>query len=165
MLRTRIGLLGLLAWTACASPNRPVPEAPAPAEPRFGDTPDEQSVYRALSARDPAPDCAEIEAGVDRPVPILVRVAEEAEAPPWAPLRAAGCLVQRHGEAAEDHLRDWVVDPARAGLAELVLERVDLLPEPVAVEVVRDALDGPHREAAEAAAAASERPEIRAVFP
>lgn len=159
----RSGLILLVLFSACAAPKRPVPEAREPAAPRFGDTRDEQSVHRALSVRDPAPDCAEVLAGVEAPVPVLVRIAEEAEAPPWAPLRAAGCLVRLYGEAAEGHLRDWVVDPAREGLAHLVLSQIDLLPEPVAVEVVRDALTGPHRAAAEEAAAASERPDVQAL--
>lgn len=160
----RRSALILMLLMSCAAPRRPVPEPREPAAPQFGDTRDEQAVHRALSVRDPAPDCAEVEAGLEAPVPILVRIAEEAAAPPWAPLRAAGCLVRLHGDAAEDHLRDWVVDPGRQGLAHLVLSQIDLLPEPVAVEVVRDALGGPHRQAAEEAAASSERPDVRALL-
>lgn len=160
-MRWMLGLIAGLALTACVGSKPPVPKAREVAQPVFGDTDDERRIYRALSVRDPAPECAEVEAGVTEPVPILVRIAEQAEAPPWAPMRAAGCLLRLHGEAAEDTLRDWVVDPGRQGLAELVLSQIDLLPDPVAVEVVRDALHGPYKAQAEEAAAASERPEIR----
>lgn len=130
----------------------------------FPGTAEEGQLYRALSVRDPEPDCATVEGLVPDPVASLTLIAEQAEMPPWAPLRAASCLLRRHAEAAEDTVRGWVVDPGREGLALLALQHVDQMPEAVAVELVRDALEGPFAEAARDAATGSERPAIQALI-
>ena len=65
----------------------------------------------------------------------LLGLAQGEEMPPWVPMRAADCLVTLY--AADPTLREtllpWMADPERAGLALLVLDRIDLLPTATAV--------------------------------
>lgn len=154
----------------CASKQPPVPEAgsvegSATIGKNWPGTDAELQLYRALAVRDPEPVCAEVEALVPEPVASLAMIAEDIPMPPWAGMRAASCLARGHAEAAEGKLRDWVVAEEGTGLAILVLQHLDQMPEPVAVELVRDALEGPWAQEASDAAAGSDRPAVRALLP
>lgn len=142
----------------CAKP-RPTDGAVA-----TGESKGEQAVIRALSVREPAPDCEAVEALVANPVATLTAVATDVPHPPWVGLRAATCLTLGHAEVAQDTLRDWVSDAETGGLARIVLQAVDDMPEHVAEEVLRDALAGPHAAAATDAAAGSDRPALRSLL-
>ncbi len=123
----------------------------------------QEAMYRALSARDPAPSCAEVEALSETPVADLVYVVEHATQPPWAGMRAASCLVERHAEEARDEILAWVGDAGKRGLAILVFDKVDALPEGLALEVARSGLAGPLAEDARTRLARAERAEVRAL--
>jgi len=96
------------------------------------------AVYQQLAQRH-APTCASLwelgEAAAVREG--LVKVATEATMPPWAPIHAAGCLVERIGSDAETYamVKGWMLDGNKAGLALVVVQRVDTLEEPQAVEL------------------------------
>lgn len=145
---------GSAAAATPAASDEAHPVAPSPAQ---------QAVYEALSVRDPAPSCAEVEALADDPVQDLLFVVDHAQQPPWAGLRAAACLIDGHAAEIEPRLEQWVTDPSTRGLGIVVLGKLDVLPEPVAVKVARLALSGPDPEGARRRIAASNRPEVRAV--
>ena len=118
-------------------------------------------MHRALSHRDGAPPCAEIEALSEAPVDDLKYVVNHISAPPWAGMRAAQCLIERHPAAIEAELDLWVTDPGRVGLGILVLNRLDDLPVDTAVRVASLALEkGSERMGAEKRVAAAARPEV-----
>lgn len=119
-------------------------------------------VVKALSSRHPAP-CEQIEALTPTPVDTLQHVVATVELPPWAPMRAADCLVRRHAAEVQPSLEAWVTDPAVAGLGRMVLADLDAMPVEVAVPVARTALGGHLAELARSRIAASARPEVRAV--
>ncbi len=114
------------------------------ADPPWTPTAEQTAVYKALSIRDPAPTCEEVEALSADPVATLRVVVERAELPPWAPLRAAHCMVTRHASAAEADIVAWMGDPQTRGLALLTLGALDTLPEETARTVAAAALAGPH---------------------
>ena len=103
-------------------------------------------IHQALSVRHPVPSCASVSALSENPIDDLRRVAEADHAPPWAPMRAASCVIAE-GEAARETLAAWITDPHRQGLSELVLRRLHHLPEPLALDLAREALDASHPEA------------------
>lgn len=105
---------------------------------------EETAVYRALSMRDGSPPCEEVEALASDPVATLISFAEHATMPPWVGVRAARCLVTRHAEAAKTTLSAWVVDPEKRGFAFLIADELDQAAEPVALELARAGLAGPH---------------------
>lgn len=109
--------------------------------------PDEQAVYAALSVRDPAPTCAAVEALSPEPAAALKAVVEKAPMPPWAGMRAALCLLEGHASTEGPLFVSWTTHPETAGLARLVVSRIDTLPQPVADAVTVAALAGPHAEA------------------
>lgn len=119
-------------------------------------------VVRALSMRHPMA-CAEIEALTPTPVDTLQHVVATVELPPWAPMRAADCLVRSHAVEIRPTIEGWVTDPAVAGLGRLVLADLDAMPVEVAVPVARKALDGHLAELARERIASSTRAEVRAV--
>lgn len=106
---------------------------------------EENAMYKALSARDPHPSCASVEALSANPVETLNSLVENVEMPPWVPMRAATCLVQRHSEAIEPEMLQWVADPDKKGLALLVFRRLDHLPQEVEARVVARAQKGPFK--------------------
>lgn len=121
------------------------------------------AVYRALSVRDPEPACAEVESLTPTPVQTLLEVIDRAQQPPWAGMRAANCLIQGHGEEIADSLGDWVSADDTKGLALLVLDQLDSLPEALALEVAGQALAGPHADDATSRIAKSTRPALQAL--
>jgi hypothetical protein len=119
-------------------------------------------VVRALSLRHPMA-CAEIEALTPTPVDTLQHVVATVELPPWAPMRAADCLVRGHAVEVRPSIERWVTDPAFTGLGRLVLLDLDAMPVEVAVPVARKALAGPLADLARERVASSTRGEVRAV--
>lgn len=145
----------------------PVPFAApiAEAEPLAGGVPPEATaVYRALSVRDPEPDCATVEALSPTPLATLLLVIQHAEQPPWVGIRAATCVLDRHAQLASPALFAWVEGPTTRGLALLVLDRLDRLPDPLALELAAAALKGPHAADAAERVARSSKAELRALL-
>lgn len=126
-------------------------------------TPDDL-VYRALSARHPAPSCADVEAMTPTPVPTLLRMVDEAQQPPWVPMRAAECLAIGHHADIRDRLEQWVVDPELRGLGLLVLNRLDDLPLDLARDLATRAVqEGPEPEKTRERLRALNTPELQAL--
>ena len=132
---------------ASAAPVAPDPMlAPAAPPELYGDwqpSEEEDAVYRALSLRDPQ-SCEQVESLATEPVAVLLTVVDKAQMPPWAPLRAATCLAAGHGEAVRDELLSWVGSLETKGLAYVVLEQLDKMPEALAAELAAAALAGPN---------------------
>jgi hypothetical protein len=120
-------------------------------------------VVRALSARDAVP-CADVEALTATPVETLRSVVSTVSMPPWVPMRAAQCLIERHAVDVQPDLERWVVDPATQGLGRMVLSGLDRIPIEVALPVARKALaEAPDRAMAQQKVSAALAPEIRAL--
>lgn len=165
-------------WLACkkapgeVSPVEPLEPAPAaataaPAPPPPPPVPPEgiDALVRALSVRDAAPPCEEVEALNPDPVAALRYVAEQVPLPPQAGMRAGICLVERHAEATGDDLVRWVEDEHFAGLGRMVIQKLGVLPQPVAHRVARAALAGPLRDDAIDLLRASPDESLRALAP
>jgi hypothetical protein len=88
-----------------------------------------QKLVTALSVRHPAPNCAEAESLSMTPLADLLAVVDQVEMPPWAGMRAAHCIIDGHGVQAEAQLIQWMGKPETAGLAMMVADRLDRLPE------------------------------------
>ncbi|MEQ1501031.1 MAG: hypothetical protein ABMB14_02320 [Myxococcota bacterium] len=97
------------------------------------------AVIRTLSSHDPV-SCDVVEAATRTPVQTLLAVVDTVSMPPWAPMRAAGCLVERHAVEVRGELEGWVIAPDKQGLGRLVLASLDAMPVEVAVPVARLAL-------------------------
>lgn len=112
-------------------------DAPAPL------SPEAQSLFELLRLRD-APGCANLGAAGEAQRDALLALTAT-ESPPYVPLRAADCLVAAYAAdpVAQGAMRGWMTDPEAAGLAMLVVTRLDALPEPLAVELARAALTTP----------------------
>ena len=122
-------------------------------------------MVQALSAKDRGPTCVEVEAMADAPVDALLHIVENVPMPPQAPMRAAICVLDRHGDEARDAVLSWVKRDDTKGLGKLVLQRLDTLPEALAVDAARVAVTGPLAEEAVEAARAAERESVRATAP
>ena len=134
-------------------PAAPVEPTPADAEASPPDAPvvapdGVDGMVQALSARDRGPTCVDVEAMATSPVDALLHIVTHVPMPPQAPMRAATCLVDRHPDAVRDELLTWVKQEETKGLGRLVLQRLDTLPEPIAVDVARVAVTGPLAEVA-----------------
>lgn len=126
-------------------------------------------VSQRLAARDPVA-CAALDdlgpAGAVRDA--LVDVADTVERPPWVPMRAAACVMERvEGDAvALDAARRWAGDATRPGLALVVLRGLDPLPEPTALDLADRAVEALREPRvaryAAAALAASRHPSVSA---
>ena len=121
----------------------------------------QDAVYKALSARDPAPTCAQVEALSDDPVGDLLFVVDHATQPPWAGMRAAACLVDGHAEEVQPRISAWVEGKDTRGFAIMVFERLDTMPLSVATEVATKGLRGPWADDARPHILRSSVPEIR----
>jgi hypothetical protein len=96
-------------------------------------------VVRALSAHDGV-ECAALPvAGADD----LARYTAPDLAPATVPVRAAECLVARYPSAVVGVATPWMEDPARAGLALVVLAAMDAIPETEARALGESALRSP----------------------
>lgn len=124
-----------------------------------------QIVSRMLSARDGEPDCSEVSAAVPDAdaVATYLYVVQTVSMPPTVPMRAAACLLDQHAEAAAPQIKAWMDAPETAGLARLVLSRLDRLPEALAVACVERALKTELAEDARAAAGDSSHPGVQAL--
>lgn len=143
-MRNSLAGLGFLALGLTGAPLARAADDGASTAAEWTPTPDEETVYRMLSMRDGAPDCATVEAAVKDPVPVLVSVAEHATLPPAVGVRAAHCLTTRHAPEAKATLLAWVVDPGKRGFAILIADDLSAMPEDVALEVAKAGLAGPH---------------------
>jgi len=74
----------------------------------------------------------------------LSRIVEEVSKPPWAPMRAAACLIERYSVQAKPDFERWIVDPSKKGLAFLIAGQIEKMPDEVALSVVKLGLAGPH---------------------
>jgi hypothetical protein len=121
------------------------------------------TVVRALSSRDPVT-CSAIESLTSTPVPTLLAVVDGVTMPPYAPMRAADCLIRGHAAEVQPQLERWVVAPELKGLGRLVLSGIDAMPLEVALPVVRTAIaTGSDPDLAVRKAGAAVAPEIRAL--
>ncbi len=128
----------MIWWTTLALAAPDAPETPLPAT--F-----DLAIWQALAAREPAP-CERITASSPNPATDLLAVVEQTTMPPWAPMRAADCLVRRHAAEPEVAiaLRAWVVDPERLGLGRLVVTRLDELDPAQSLDLARRAWNADH---------------------
>lgn len=121
------------------------------------------AVVRALSARDPVA-CETVEALTPTPVETLRAVVDTVEMPPWAPMTAAQCLVDRHPAEVAADMSKWVTDPALKGLGLLVLGSLDRMPLDVALPIAKKALaEGSDKAKAAQKLGAATTPELRAL--
>lgn len=165
----------VLLVVACHKTPDPVPERPPavapapvpvavtpspapPATPVGGTAP----LLIALSSRDDV-SCADVEALVTDPVPALVEVVTTVKMPPSAPMRAAGCLVERHAHEVPEVLEGWMKGDDTKGLALLVSGRLDGLDPELAVRLARAGMSGPWATDLQPAIEKSTVPEVRAV--
>ena len=142
---------------APVAPVAPVPAAPATPE---GDL---DAMFKALSAYDGEPACADVEALTAQPVPALLELVRTVKMPPTVPMRAAGCLVDRHAVEAAGELEGWMGSAEALGLARLVADKIDALPPDLAVRLARAGAAGPNATDLGPRLARSARPEVRAV--
>ncbi len=118
--------------------------APAVATAAPGDwvpTEQESALLQALSLRDGSPSCGEMEAGLPNATASLTAVVAHVSMPPWAPMRAAECLVAGHAVEVRADVVRWVTDPGLKGLGILALSRLDAMPADVAIEVASAAIE------------------------
>ncbi len=137
----------------------PVAVAPAPA------AKGREAMIAALAVRDPEPSCEAVELLVDDPAAELIAVIDEVQMPPWVPMRAADCALARHGAQVGDRAVRWVSEPEYEGLGILVINHLDDLPEPLAVDAVAAALRGPRAEHVRRIAGHSRHGAVRALAP
>lgn len=124
----------------------------------------EAELIRALSARDGAPSCAELEAMVPAPVTSMQAIVEHVTMPPWVGMRAADCLVTGHATEIRPVIEGWVTHPDLKGLRILALGQLDAMPADVAVAIATKAIQaGPDAADARRRVARSSRPEIAAL--
>ena len=146
--------------TPDGAPTLPVEGQPGPT---ITPTESQAAVHKALSVRDPEPDCAAVAGLTPEPVADLLFVANHADQPPWASTRAARCLAMNHGDAAKAELLGWMADPSAKGLALMLLTELDQLPEALALELAQAALAGPLADEARPRIAKAENATIRAL--
>ncbi len=127
-------------------------------------TPAETELVRALSARDGAPSCAELEAMVPAPVGSLQSIVEHVTMPPWVGMRAADCILAGHAAESRTLIESWVTRPELKGLGILTLGRLDAMPADIATAIATKAIEaGPDTADARKRVARSSRPEIAAL--
>ena len=130
----------------------------------FQPTPAVNTVYVALSHRDKSPSCDELDAMVDDPVAAYEQIIDHAQQPPWAPMRAASCLIENHGLAAQARIESWVITPELRGLALLTFNNIDKLPVEVAISLSQRAVtEGPFLRDAKRRLAKSQHLEIQKI--
>ena len=128
-------------------PARPIPTT-GPADPMAGlesgpptssatDGPSDTqaALLRALSSRDAAPSCADLDAQTPDPVTDYRWIVEHVTMPPTAGIRAAECLVVGHAAAAADLLRRWVSEPQLKGFGWVTLRHLDRVEPTLAREL------------------------------
>ena len=96
------------------------------------------TIHREMSVRDTFVGCGSIWALGDHDTVRDALVAEsKVELPPAAGMRAAGCLIEASpaDPLALGVVKGWMADPAVPGFALLVVDKLDLYDEPVAIEL------------------------------
>jgi hypothetical protein len=126
-------------------------------------TPAQEGMVRALSARDAAPPCAEVEKLSPTPVADLRWLVHNVSNPPWVGIRAAECLITGHAAEVPADLESWVTAPELLGLGLLVFAHVDKLPPAQALHLAQLGLTGPNPRLVKLRLAKSTRPEIQAL--
>ena len=133
------------------SPPAPPPEMSA----------EREAMARALSKRDSAPPCGEVESLSLDPLTDLVWLVDHITQPPWVGMRAARCILENHSVDAAPVLQRWVVSPELKGLGYLILDSLDALSQDQASDLAKLALEeGPDPEAARVRIARSDNPLI-----
>jgi hypothetical protein len=122
-------------------PRAELPSAAPPTGVAAGAEAPTGDLLRTLSLRDPEPSCVQL-AALGTPEE-LIEVAEAVLHPPWAGMRAAGCVVSAHAVESEQALTRWVADPALAGLARLVAGGLDGMDADLAQRLGAAAMAGP----------------------
>lgn len=124
----------------------------------------QQAMVQALSVREPAATCAQLAALTEAPADDLAWIVAHVSAPPWAGMKAAECLVLDHAEAARPTLETWLTEPRLKGLGWVVLKHLDTMPQPMALDLARIAIDkGPDPEGAKRRIRRSKTPELQAL--
>jgi len=121
------------------------------------------AMVHALSIKDPAPACEQIEALSPDPVPLLVRAVNEIQRPPSVPMRAADCLVTRHASSIEAEMTGWMGDSQKKGLGFLALDRLDAMEPALATRIASAAMAGPYRDEASVRIARAHTESIRVI--
>ena len=121
------------------------------------------AMVHALSIKDPAPTCEQVEALATDPVPLLLRAVNDVPRPPWVPMRAASCLVTRHATAIEAEMTSWMGDRQRKGLGFLALDHLDAMEPALATRIASAAMAGPYRDEASVRIARSNVESIRVI--
>lgn len=121
--------------------------SPAQAEEPVAElTPAQQQMTKALSVRHDPPSCHDLEKLSEEPLADLLVLVNQVQRPSWVGMRAASCVVSRHGAEAEAELVRWVTSPDTLGLARLVANSIDALPPEVAATVATAGLSGMYAE-------------------
>jgi len=122
------------------------------------------AMVRALSSRDAAPSCADLDAQTADPVADYRWIVEHVAMPPTAGIRAAECLVVGHATAAADLMRRWVSEPQLKGFGWVALRHLDRVEPTLARELATLALTaGPDPAGAAKRIRALESAELRAL--
>lgn len=157
-------LLALLSL-GCPRPEPVAQVAPVPVAAAVGiaaDSP-EGRAHGLFASRD-AVDCAAVAGALgDDARTAVTYVADATTMPPYAPMRAAHCLVERWPADAQALFVGWMGAPAKKGLALQTLHEADQLDEPSALALGVAALAGPHAEPAQKILAQSKHPAVRAL--
>jgi hypothetical protein len=119
------------------------------------------AMVHALSIKDPAPACEQVEALSPDPVALLLRAVNEIQRPPSVPMRAADCLVTRHAPAIEAEMTSWMGDSEKKGLGFLALNHLDAMEPALATRIATAAMAGPYRDEASVRVARSHTESIR----
>ena len=121
------------------------------------------AMVHALSIKDPPPACEQVEALATDSVPLLLRVVDEIQHPPWVAMRAADCLVTRHASSIEAEMTSWMGDSQKKGLGFLALGHLDAMEPALATRLATAAMAGPYRDEASVRIARSHDESIRAL--
>jgi len=122
-----------------------------------------ESLRRALMTRDQAPACTQLLQMSDALISDLQWLMDHVKAPPWVGVRAAQCILQLQGDKEVQRVIGWVQDPAKAGLALLVLGELDMLTEESALQIAQAAMKGPHAARVTPHIHKSVHPQVRAL--
>ena len=123
----------------------------------------QEAIYRALAVRDPVPSCETIETMSPTPLADLLYVIDHATQPPWVAMRAAQCILRRHGEDAQPQIARWVRSEETRGLALMTFSLLDQMPLELATPIAEAALQGPLAEDAQERLGRADSPELRAL--
>ncbi len=126
----------LLALLVGCTGGKTPPEPAAPIEV-------DAAVVKALSAHDGV-DCEAVDGMVAEPQPQLLAIVQQVERPSNVPMRAAGCLIERHAASSADAFVEWVSTDNTRGLALLLFNRLADLPEDIRTEVEAAGRKGPY---------------------